>query len=60
MKKILVALLVTAALSVTLTGQVPVQFSGDTAKFTSELTVFMGTLVSKPEKRRDRYFQRTL
>ncbi|MBE0678729.1 MAG: hypothetical protein IH592_08185, partial [Bacteroidales bacterium] len=50
MKKILITLLVTAALSITLKGQVPAQFSGDTAKFTSELTAFMGTLVSKPEK----------
>jgi len=50
MKKILVSLLATAALSVTLSGQITMQFSGDTAKFTSELTAFMGTLVSKPEK----------
>lgn len=50
MKKILITLLATAALSVTLKGQVPAQFSGDTAKFTTELTAFMGTLVSKPEK----------
>ncbi len=50
MKKILITLLATAALSTALKGQVPEQFSGDTAKFTSELTAFMGTLVSKPEK----------
>ncbi|MFZ2286855.1 MAG: hypothetical protein WAV93_07715 [Bacteroidales bacterium] len=50
MKKILLTLLTVAALSVTLMGQVPSQFSGDTAKFTSELSAFMGTLVSKPQK----------
>jgi len=50
MKKIIFALLATSVLSLTLAGQVPTQFSGDTATFTSELTTFMGTLVSKPEK----------
>ncbi len=50
MKKILLTLLATAALSANLTGQGPPQFSGDTAKFTAEMTAFMGTLVSKPEK----------
>ncbi len=50
MKKILIAILAAAALTVSVTGQVPSQFSGETAKFTAELTAFMGTLVSKPEK----------
>jgi len=50
MKKIIFALLATSVLSLTLAGQVPTQFSGDTATFTYELTTFMGTLVSKPEK----------
>ncbi|MCK7529615.1 MAG: hypothetical protein MZV63_00415 [Marinilabiliales bacterium] len=50
MKKILIAILAAAALTISVTGQVPTQFSGETAKFTAELTAFMGTLVSKPEK----------
>ncbi len=50
MKKILLTLLAAAALSANLTGQGPPQFSGDTAKFTAEMTAFMGTLVSKPER----------
>lgn len=50
MKKTLIALLAAAALSVSVTGQVPSQFSGESTKFTAELTTFMGTLVNKPEK----------
>jgi hypothetical protein len=50
MKKVIFTLLAASVLSGTLAGQGSVQFSGDTTKFTSELTVFMGTLVSKPEK----------
>ncbi len=50
MKKILIAILAAAALTISVKGQVPAQFSGESAKFTAELTAFMGTLVSKPEK----------
>ncbi len=50
MKKILGTLVAAAALSITLTGQVPSQFSGDTAKFASELSAFMGTLVNKQQQ----------
>ncbi|MRR20330.1 hypothetical protein EG827_09080 [bacterium] len=50
MKKILFTFLASVTLSATLRGQVPAQFSGETAKFTEELTAFMGTLVNKPEK----------
>ncbi len=50
MKKIILVLLTTAALSLPVVGQVSGQFSGDASKFTAELTTFMGTLVSKPQK----------
>jgi len=50
MKKIIFTLLAAAALSYHAAGQVPGQFSGDASKFTAELTAFMGTLVSKPQK----------
>jgi hypothetical protein len=50
MRKIILTLLAVAALSARLQGQVPQQFSGDTARFTAEMTAFMGTLVSKQDK----------
>ncbi|MEZ4998982.1 MAG: hypothetical protein R2758_16495 [Bacteroidales bacterium] len=50
MKKIIITFLAAAAISLELSAQVPQQFSGDTATFTAELTVFMGTLVNKTEK----------
>ena len=50
MKKIIFILLAAAALSTPAVGQVSSQFSGDASKFTGELTAFMGTLVSKPQK----------
>ncbi|MDZ7634341.1 MAG: hypothetical protein U5L72_07875 [Bacteroidales bacterium] len=50
MKKILLTILAAAAITISVKGQVPTQFSGETSKFTAELTAFMGTLVSKPEK----------
>jgi hypothetical protein len=50
MKKIIFILLAVAAFSFPAAGQVSNQFSGDASKFTGELTVFMGTLVSKSQK----------
>lgn len=50
MRKSILTLLAAAALTIQMSGQIQAQFSGDTAKFTAELTAFMGTLVSKPEK----------
>lgn len=50
MRKIIITILVAAAVAPALSAQVQQQFSGDTAMFTTELTAFMGTLVNKPEK----------
>ena len=50
MKKTIFILLTATALSLPAVGQVSSQFSGDASKFTAELTSFMGTLVSKPQK----------
>lgn len=50
MRKIIFTLLAAMALTAELSGQIKPQFSGDTATYTAELTAFMGTLVSKPEK----------
>jgi hypothetical protein len=49
MKKIII-ILSTTLISLAARGQITNQFSGDQSTFTSELTAFMGTLVSKPEK----------
>lgn len=50
MRKIIITILVAAGIAPLVSAQVQQQFSGDTAMFTTELTAFMGTLVSKPEK----------
>ncbi len=50
MRKVIFTILSVLALTSAVSGQIPTQFSGDTAKFTAEMTAFMGTLVSKPEK----------
>ncbi|MBE0666601.1 MAG: hypothetical protein IH593_02915, partial [Bacteroidales bacterium] len=50
MKKIIISFLTAAAISVSVAGQDSRQFSGEASKFTAELTEFMGTLVSKPQK----------
>lgn len=50
MRKIIITFLAVAALSMGMSAQVPQQFSGDTATFTAELTLFMGTLVNKSQK----------
>ncbi len=50
MRKIIITILVAAAFAPPLAAQIQQQFSGDTATFTTELTAFIGTLVSKPEK----------
>ncbi len=50
MRKIIFTILSALTLTTAVSGQIPTQFSGDTAKFTAEMTAFMGTLVSKPEK----------
>ena len=49
MKKIILIILAAALLLINARGQELAQFSGDTAKFTTELKAFMGTLVSKPQ-----------
>jgi hypothetical protein len=49
MKKIILIILAAALLLINARGQELTQFSGDTAKFTTELKSFMGTLVSKPQ-----------
>ncbi len=50
MKKIIIALLALIAVCSPVAGQGSGQFTGDASKFTAELTTFMGTLVSKPQK----------
>ena len=50
MRKIIITILVAAAFAPALSAQIQQQFSGDTARFTTELSAFMGTLVSKPQK----------
>ncbi|HSO77272.1 MAG TPA: hypothetical protein VLQ76_01780, partial [Bacteroidales bacterium] len=50
MKRILIALLTAIAVAAPVAGQGSGQFTGDASKFTAELTTFMGTLVSKPQK----------
>jgi len=50
MKKIIIALLTVIAVFSPMAGQGSGQFTGDVSKFTAELTTFMGTLVSKPQK----------
>ncbi len=50
MRKIIIAILFATAIAPGLSAQVQMQFSGDTASFTTELAAFMGTLVSKPQK----------
>ncbi len=49
MKKIIFTLLITTVLSISVTGQVTSQFSGDASKFTTELMAFMGTYVNKSQ-----------
>ena len=50
MRKIIITILVAAAVAPALSAQFQHYFSGDTAMFTTELNAFMGTLVSKTEK----------
>ena len=50
MKKIITVILAGLLLSAGIYAQTRPQFSGDTETFTAELTAFMSTLVSKPEK----------
>ncbi|MGI6305248.1 MAG: hypothetical protein ACOXZQ_05170 [Bacteroidales bacterium] len=50
MRKIIITILVAAAVAPALSAQFQHYFSGDTAMFTTELNAFMSTLVSKTEK----------
>ena len=50
MKRIFLALLTAFTIFGPATAQINGQFTGDASKFTAELTAFMGSLVSKPQK----------